>query len=450
MNGAAKGHATMSKAACARRVGGWCASAICAVAAAWSPVARADVASAGDLAANTNLSLTEAVTLALRDNPDLASARAKWEAMQERPDQARALPNPMFKYSGMDAADGGRWPSTDEKRFMIEQAFPWFGKRDLREGIARKDAEIMQRELEGLTRDVAMMVKESFFDLYAVQHAAGITRKEEDVLRRMSRIAETFYTTGQRTEQDVLKAKSEITMLQQRLLELAAQENTLKAKLNALLNRRADASLGALAAPPPALDEGPCERLFGLAAKRPEVRTEEARVARYDLERQLMAKESRPDYRLGLEYRRIGTSDDMIMFTVGVDLPIWSSSYEAGVREAEKMKASSEAAQAAAERRSALDVQDAGFKLQTARRTLDLYRKELIPQAEARFRASEADYQTGKVDFMDLLESERFLLSARVMDAMEEGNLGMQAARLERAVGVELVLVAPPATETGK
>jgi outer membrane protein TolC len=83
-------------------------------------------------------------------------------------------------------------------------------------------------------------------------------------------------------------------------------------------------------------------------------------------------------------------------------------------------------------------VQDAQFKLLTAQRTLALYRDALVPQAEARFEASEAGYRTGKVDFLDLLESERFLLNARVMIAMAEGNIGVQHARLERAVGTEL------------
>ena len=94
--------------------------------------------------------------------------------------------------------------------------------------------------------------------------------------------------------------------------------------------------------------------------------------------------------------------------------------------------------QTAAERQSALDVQDAAFKLQTARSTLELYRMELIPQAQARFSASEAGYRTGKVDFLDLLESERFLLNAKIMAAMAEGTLGMQSARLERAIGTAL------------
>jgi hypothetical protein len=42
------------------------------------------------------------------------------------------------------------------------------------------------------------------------------------------------------------------------------------------------------------------------------------------------------------------------------------------------------------------------------------------------------------VDFMDLLESERFLLGAKMMAAMAEGTVGMQAARLDRAVGATL------------
>jgi len=397
-------------------------------------------------AATPSLTLDDAVNLAVRDNPELKSVRAKWEAMRERPIQAHALPNPMFTYGGMDMANGGHWPDTDEKRFMVEQEFPWFGKRGLREEIAQKDAEGMQYEVEAMTRDVVMMVKETYFDLYAVWQVIEVTQNDGDVLERMSKIAETMYTTGDRSQQDVLKAKTEITMLKQRLLELDAQETTLKAKLNTLMNQRADAPVGRAGTPPEAGFSGDVETLFALAATtRPEVRAAQAQVERYELEKELMAKESAPDYRLGLEYRDFARGDDMVMFKVSIDLPLWQSKYQAGVREAVKMRAASRAAREAAERQSALDVQDASFKLLTTKRTLDLYRTELIPQAQMRFNASETSYQTGKVDFMDLLESQRFLLNARIMALMAEGNLGMQFARLERAVGQELKSSIPPA-----
>ncbi len=387
----------------------------------------------------TNLTLTAAVVLAIQSNPELASLRAKWEAMQERPAQAGALPNPMFKYGGMDATEGGRWPNTGEKRFMVEQTFPWFGKRELRAQVAHADVTIMQQDLETMTRDVRMMVKEAYFDLQAVRQAATITRKDEEMLRRMAKLAEAMYTTGQRTEQDVLKAKAESTMLQQRLLELAAQENTLQARLNTLLSRPADAPVGPLTEIPPLPAAAQLQQLQAqAAANRPEVRLATARASRYDLERQLMQKERLPDYQLGLEYRHIGRDADMVMVTIGVELPIWRDKSAAGVREAELMQAASEASLTAARQRSAFDVQDAAFKLNTARRTVELYRQELVPQAEARFRTSEAGYQAGQVDFMDLLESQRFLLNARVMAVMAAGTLGMQAARLERATGVPL------------
>ena len=54
------------------------------------------------------------------------------------PGAAGVLPNPMFKYSGMDSANGGDWPNTGEQRYMVEQTFPWFGTR----GLQRRVAEI--------------------------------------------------------------------------------------------------------------------------------------------------------------------------------------------------------------------------------------------------------------------------------------------------------------------
>ena len=386
-----------------------------------------------------SLTLAQAVELAVRDNAELKSLRAKWEAMQERPAQAGALPNPMFTYGGMDTLSRIASPNPDEKRFMVQQEFPWFGKRELRARIAGKDAEAMQPEIEGMTREVVMRVKESYYDLYAVQRVTAITREEEAVIRGIVKVVETLYATGERAQADVLKAQTEITMLKQKCLELEAQETTLKAKLNTLLNRRVDSPLGAAVTPPEAGFDGSTDALFALAAaNRSEIQAAQVQVDRYGLESQLMAKESMPDYKLGIEYRDIAASENMVMLTVSVELPVWRSKYQAGVREAEKMRASSEAAREAAERQSAFEVQDAHFKLLTAQRTLALYRTELIPQAQARFSASEAGYRTGKVDFVDLLESERFLLSAKMTAVMTEGAVGMQAARLERAIGTAL------------
>lgn len=396
----------------------------------------------------SSLSLDQLVSTTLQENPQLRSMRAKWEAMQERPVQATTLPNPMFAYRGMDVKDDYSFPNTEEKRLEIEQPFPWFGKLGLKGKIATKEAEAMGREYDAMQREVVMMVKETYFDLYAVQRSLSITRAEEDVLKHMEQIAETKYSTGEVSQQDVVKAQAEVSMLKGRLLELEAQENTVKAKINVLLNRAADSPVGLAVTVPVTEFEATREQLFKLAGRtRPEIKQAQAQLERSQYERRLMTKEFFPDYRLGIEYRTFRSSEDMVMFTVGFDLPIWLSKNRAGVREAEKMIESSKAALEAVQRNTSFDVQDAHFKLVTAKRTVDLYKTALIPQAEMRFEASEAGYRTGKVGFIDLLESERFLLNARVMYAMAEGNLGMQLARLERAVGTDLKPAAQPEGE---
>jgi outer membrane protein TolC len=384
------------------------------------------------------MTMASAVAMALRENPRIRALEARWEAMRERPARAGALPNPMLTYSAMDGVSGGAWPDTNEKYLMIQQELPAGGKRGLRADMARKDAEAARADLDTLRRDVALSVKEDYLELHAVRQVMIVTRAEEEVLQRMAKIAETLYATGERAQQDVLKAKSEITLLRQRLLELDARGNTLRSDLNTLLNRRPDAPLGTAPAGGAVGAAAPEAGLVALAlTNRPEIRAAEAQAGRYGLERQLMDRETLPDYRLGLEYRNIGNNDDMVMVTVGVDLPLWHEKNRAGVREAERMQAASRADREAAERQAARDVQDAAGRLTAARRTLELYRTELVPQAEARFRASEAAYRTGKADFMDFLESQRFLLDARVMAIMAESDAGVQHARLTRAVGVD-------------
>lgn len=391
--------------------------------------------------AETNLSLSAVEEVAIRDNADLKRLRAQWEAMLERPVQAGAPANPMLTYGGMDAASGGVWPDTGEKRIMVQQELPGRGKRALRAGVAASDAEAARQELEIMTRDVVMMVKESYFDLYAVRRIIELTGEEQRLVRQAVDVVETQYGTGERSQADVVKAHAEVTQLKQKLLEAQGREAVLAAKLNMLMNRQVDRPVGGVVLPEEKVFSGGEESLLALAVKRrPELKAVDVKIERSGLEKKLMERESRPDYKVGLEYRDVGAGDDMVMFTVGVDLPIWNSKVNAGIGEAEKRRVAGESERDAVRRQMEFDVQEAFSMLRVTRQVLALYREELMPQAEARRVASGTGYRTGKADFMEFVESERYLLGVKMMVAMSEGAVGMRMARLERAIG------APPFT----
>jgi len=270
-----------------------------------------------------------------------------------------------------------------------------------------------------------------------VQRIIELTGEDEALVRQVATVVETQYGTGERSQADVVKAQAEVTQLKQKLLEAQAREAVLAGKLNMLMNRKADRLVGRAVLPEEKAFSGGVESLLALAVKsRPELKAAEVKIERSDLEKKLMARESRPDYKVGLEYRDVGAGDDMVMFTVGVDLPIWNSKVKAGIGEAEKRRVAGESGRDAIRRQTEFDVQEAFSMLRVTRQVLTLYREELMPQAEARRAASGTGYRTGKADFMEFVESERYVLGVKMMVAMSEGAVGMRMARLERAIRV--------------
>src|SRR5271170_1473812 len=176
----------------------------------------------------SSLTLDQVIAEALRNNAEVRGMQARWEAAQERPAQERTLPNPVLAVKGGNSLDNFSFPRTQETRVEVEQTFPWFGKLGLRGKVAEKDAAIVHHEHETMELEVVASAKEAYFDLYAVQLALSITHAEEDVLKEMETIAESKYATGAVSQQDVLKAQTEITMLHQRLSELDQRETTAK------------------------------------------------------------------------------------------------------------------------------------------------------------------------------------------------------------------------------
>ncbi len=412
----------------------------------WSLGLGLSVASLSVVAADSaspSLTLRQVIDVLQADNAQLLSVNQKASALEARTQQAGALANPMVTYRGMDSVSGGQWPDTSEKRIEVEQAFPWPGKRTLARVMAGKEAAAMQFEAVATTLDLEVMAADTFYALHAVQQSLAITRSEEALLRRIESLARVRYSTGAAGQVDVLKAQTEITMLKQKWIELESRELTLKHRLNTLMNRPVDMAMGPLEVPAwraPDEVESLGDRMMAKAVvNRPELGLAGVRIERAQAEGALMRKEGRPDYKVGLEYRSM-PDEDQAMFMVGVELPIWRSRIGAGVRGADRMVESELAARESVARQVRLEVQDAVTQVQAAQRTLELTRKELVPQAESQFSASEAAYQSGgKGDFMALLESQRFLLKVRLMGVMAESELRMQWARLARAVGVSVL-----------
>jgi outer membrane protein TolC len=127
------------------------------------------------------------------------------------------------------------------------------------------------------------------------------------------------------------------------------------------------------------------------------------------------------------------------MASIGINIPIWRGKLRASEAEAAiKIEASQEGYKNI-ENKTLSSVNELFFEVKTASQEVDLYKYSLIPQAEQSLKASEVGYLAGKVDFLNLLDSERMLLQIKTGYFKAVADLGKSLAQLERVVGKNLV-----------
>ncbi|MCK4556607.1 MAG: TolC family protein, partial [Candidatus Aminicenantes bacterium] len=183
------------------------------------------------------------IQVALNENPHIQAAEKEWQAALEGIPQAKSLPDPMLSYSHFGQSIETRLGPQRDK-ISVSQKFPFFGKQSIRGEVARSQAWILEAQYRAVQADVVLKVKQAYFSLYWFDRALQISQEEKEVLQRLTKVAQKKYETGQATQQDVLKAQLEISKVLDKILSLKQRRKAVEAKLNALLNRPADAPVG--------------------------------------------------------------------------------------------------------------------------------------------------------------------------------------------------------------
>jgi outer membrane protein TolC len=135
---------------------------------------------------------------------------------------------------------------------------------------------------------------------------------------------------------------------------------------------------------------------------------------------------------------------DMFSSMLMMTLPIWrEGKIEPGIREmeAEKRMAGRELANLDLETSNLIGRSLATMK--SRREAAILLRTTLILQAEQSFHATAESYRVGKTDFPMLMDAVMAILSFRREYAAMVGEIHMEKARIEAAVGRELDGAAP-------
>ncbi len=386
------------------------------------------------------LFLEEVLAYAQEHNPAIEVAQSRWLAAQKRPVQVSALDDPMFTYEGFNIPENFDLTRTDNNILKLSQKLPFPGKRRLRGELANYEAAIAREELRMAEVTLRAEVKKAYYDLWQVHQNLLIYSRERELAAQFAIIAEKKYAVGQVSQPDVLRAQVELTRLITRVTTETLKLEDERASLNELLSRPPEAPLGVPQDAPISTMKQTLAELTELTLKtRPEITAKAVAIDRDTTALALAQKAYFPDFEVYVErFFNAGRRDGVgVVFSATIPLA-YREKYDAGVAEARARMSASKADLRAAQDTALAAVKRALVRTQITAELVNLFSYTHIPQAEQALDSSRISYQTGKVDFLSLIDSLRVVEQAHLEHIAAATNFEKAYADLEQAVGQAL------------
>ena len=366
--------------------------------------------------------LANLVAEARTNHPGLRATAARLTASEHATAAVRTWDDPMVRFGGVVTSPSG--PNLEmegDLLYEVQQKLPLFRK-----------ALALRQEAEAATA-VASAQNDFRFQILrrAISQAAGLLALLDETLaigtedlaqlNRMAASARERQRAGIDTTLDLLRLENERDKRQQQQVTDQLQRDFARVSLNRLLARPHDSPWPTLRLPAPAPEIPFSERMVDLGTRyEPQLLVMKKEIAMAEAGIEIARRSRLPDVTVGIEGRQWSGSGDFRegMFTVGVNLPWFNRSrYRADFDSA---RARADSARAEAENYE-LDVRQELFRVWTridaARREAALYQDNIIPRAQLATSTAFAAWTSGRGMFLDLLETRRMLLDARLMRA---------------------------------
>jgi outer membrane protein TolC len=390
-------------------------------------------------------SLKALVQEAMERNPEIEAARRAVEAKRTRVPQAGAWPDPKLSVS----YGGNVFPPftvmagdpSSARQIMAEQEIPYPGKTRLRTAIASRDADAETLAYEAVWRRIAAEVKQAYFGLWFTDQSLSTLRKDRELLERFEKIAEIRYSVGKAAQQDVLKAQVELTRLIERQTVLEQSRKTFQAQLNSLRNLPVDAPVGTPEQLKTSNLGASLDELQAAAqANYPVLKQQRTMVAENRLAVDLAKREVRPDFSVGYTYMQRDRLPDMYGITFSTSLPIFRHrKQDKAIAEAAANLESSRQMEANELTMLRYRVKQEFLEVQASEQLLKLYSQGIVPQSSLALESSLSSYETGAVDFLNVLANFTTVLDSELSTKQQIANHEEALARLEELTALDLI-----------
>jgi outer membrane protein TolC len=386
----------------------------------------------------------------LRNNPQLRAARHQTSAAQTRVDQVSSWDAPQLGvefYQTPTRSFPNPLKNGMETDYFLQQMFPFPGKLSNMGKAAENNASMLNEGYKALERKVIRELKSDYYELHLTRRKIEINAENQQLMRKFVAIASKQYEVGMGKQPDILRAQTELSTLISDGLNLQREKQVVESMINTILSRPANAPLGYVPEIEANIPKWTFEQLRPLALEnRPEVRAMNFNIEMNKADLSASKREYFPDLMVRFMYKDMAmTKDDFWATMVGISIPIapWTSGKVVSkVEENELNVKKAEEEYSNMKNMTLFELQDALVKVQTNQNIVLLYRNTAIPQAEQTLQSTIAAYQTGKTEFLMLIDAYRMLLMTRLDYSMAVMSYMASQAQLEQAVGLDIAEIA--------
>ena len=393
------------------------------------------------------LSLDDLIDEALEKSPYVKVFKMNKDALWERPSQVKFWDDPKVTLGvtnlPTDDFDFNKQDMT-QKTVSVMQNIPFPGISRLKEKAAVEEAKGAEKELANVEIRTVNAVKTTYYDLYFVHNAIKITDENIDLMKKFVELTQSKYEVGNGLQEDILKAQVELYKLQEKMINLKQKEASIKADMLRLLNRKNGAQLQGVPKIEKTVNTVSFEDLkTTVLEENPLLRQLDHTVAQKETEYLLAKKSYFPKFSITAAYGQrddLKSADrdrpDFMSLLVGVDVPIWfKSKQNKKVAETQIRIMQAKAQLQSMQNDISFKLNDILTKIKKEKELVVLYKEQIIPEASQSLDSNMSAYQVGRLDFLNLLNSQMTLLNYEIKFHKVMSALEKNFADLEVVVG---------------
>ena len=398
------------------------------------------------LAAPVNLN--QLIKVAVDNNPELKSQKLAWQSLIQQYPQAIALKDPKLLYTEAINPIETRLGSQD-RVLALSQPLPYRGKRALKGEIVKKDIQIAKVNYDRASRDLVVVLKQSFYELIYLENAIKLSMQNKVVLERITKIATNDYASNSSTLNDVAKAQSQYAQVSYDVQLLEELRSTEKTRINLLLNRNPEHNfqINSSVRRPPKFSES-ISRLYQWVESNEEIRIANLVIQKSQVQTKLSNYTSLPDFNIGARYTQVGQRNDVsdlsrngrdgLAISIGINIPLNRTKNSAVKRQARLNQLRKVEDKQALRNTLRNKVKAIYFKINNSYRQTQLYSKNLIPQANRAMQIAQLQYRENKGSISQYLETQSTWLNFQLAYQRAVADYWKNLIDMEKLTGRKL------------